>query len=186
MFKLLRSFRRDRRGLAAVEFALILSILTTLVVGVLEVGMKILAAQKAENLASTTADVVAQSETATLAGLDQILDATDDVMAPFDFGADGRVIITSIYRAPDTLNATINWQHTGGGSLVATSRIGSTGQTPTNLPEGFVLNERENVIVAEVYYRYQPLLPGLMFEEATLYRRALFKPRLGTLTTPPT
>lgn len=185
MSQFIRKFRSDRRGLAAVEFALVLSLLTTLVIGVLEVGMKLLAAQKAENLAATTADVVAQSETATLAGLDQIMDATDDVMAPFDFGADGRVIITSIYRAPDTLNATINWQHSGGGSLTATSKIGSVGQQP-NLPTDFVLNERENIIIAEVYYHYEPLLPGLMFEDATLYRRAMFKPRLGTLTNPPT
>jgi Flp pilus assembly pilin Flp len=180
----LRRFLADRTGLAAVEFGLMLSVLISLLVGGLEVTMKILATQKVENLASTTADVVAQSETATTVGLDQLLEATSDVMSPFDFGPDGTVIITSIYRAPNTANALINWQYEGGGDLVATSQLGSPGQQP-NLPSDFVLNERENVIVAEVYYHYQPLLPGLMFDEATIYRRALYKPRLGTLTTAP-
>lgn len=185
MRKLINRLRRDRRGLAAVEFALTLSLLTGLLVGVLEVSMKILASQKVENLAATTADVVSQSETATKLGLDQLMTATAEIMSPFDFGLDGKVIITSIYRAPNTSQALINWQYSGGGSLIATSKLGSVGQQ-ANLPTDFVLNERENVIVAEVFYHYQPLLPGLMFTDSTLYREAFFKPRLGTLTTPPT
>ena len=147
--------------------------------------MHILATEKVEKLASTSADVIAQSEVATLDGIDQLLVATTELMEPFDFGADGVVIITSIYRGVDQPYAKVNWRHSGGGGLAASSELGTVG-AQANLPGGFTLNERENVIVAEVYYQYQPLFPGVLFDERTIYRKALFKPRLSALTTPPT
>ncbi|MGD9538745.1 MAG: TadE/TadG family type IV pilus assembly protein [Alphaproteobacteria bacterium] len=175
---------RDRRGIAAVEFAIALPILTTLFFGCLEVTMNILASEKVEKLAATSADVIAQSEVATLNGLDQLLVATTEIMEPFDFGSDGVVIITSVYRGVDQPYAKVNWRHSGGGGLAATSELGTVGQQ-ANLPDGFTLNERENVIVAEVFYQYQPMFPGVLFDERTIYRKALFKPRLSALTTPP-
>lgn len=185
MLNRISRFIRNRRGVAAIEFALALPILTGLFFGCMEVTMNILAAQKVEKLASTSADVIAQSEVATLAGLNELLSATTDVMNPFDFGADGVVIITSIYRAAGSTQMLVNWRHSGGGQLVATSELGSVGSVAT-LPAGFTLSERENVIVAEVFYRYQPLFPGVLFDEKTIYRRAMFKPRLAALTDAPT
>lgn len=185
MRNFLKRFLDNRRGIAAIEMAIALPILTSLFLGCLEVTMNILAAEKVEKLASTSADVVAQSEVATNAGMDQLLSATTAVMQPFDFGADGVVIITSVYRAAGATQSLVNWRHAGGGQLSATSQLGAVG-APALLPVGFVLTERENVIVAEVYYRYQPLFPGVLFNEKTIYRRALFKPRLSALTSPPT
>ncbi|MSO75262.1 MAG: hypothetical protein EXQ99_09045 [Alphaproteobacteria bacterium] len=120
-----------------------------------------------------------------MAGLNQLLSATTEVMVPFDFGADGFVIITSIYRAAGSTQSLVKWRYSGGGQFVAASKLSNVGAVAT-LPSGFVLTERENVIVAEVYYRYQPMFPGVLFDETTLYRRALFKPRLGVLSTAPT
>ncbi len=178
-------FIRNKRCVAAIEFALALPILMSLFFGCMEVTMNILAAQKVEKLAATSADVVAQSEVATMDGIDDLLSATTDVMNPFDFGADGVVIITSIYRASGSNQMSVNWCHSGGGELVATSEFGTVGSAAT-LPDGFTLNERENVIVAEVFYKYQPLFPGVLFDEKTIYRRAMFKPRLAALTDAPT
>lgn len=185
MLSALSRFIRNRRGVTAVEFGLALPILMSLFFGCLEVTMKILASEKVEKLASTTADVVAQAEVATTTGLQQLLSATTEVMKPFDFGADGVVIITSVYLAAEGAQPVVNWRYTGGGQLSAASKLGNVGASAT-LPQGFVLNEKENAIVAEVYYRYQPLFPGILFNETTLYRRAFFKPRLAALTSPPT
>ena len=40
-------------------------------------------------------------------------------------------------------------------------------------------------VIAEVFYKYTPIAPGLLFDEAVTYRRAFFKPRLGALTDNP-
>ncbi len=49
------------------------------------------------------------------------------------------------------------------------------------MPPGFTLVESDNVIVAEVFYKYKPIAPGLLFDKSAVYRRAFFKPRLGAL-----
>ncbi len=105
-------------------------------------------------------------------------------MNPYDFGTDGIVHITSVTKDPNA-NPTIRWRHTGGGTLSGNdSRIGAVGVV-ANLPAGFTLNDRDNIIIAEVYYRYTPLLTQQVLGEMTLYKIAIYKPRLGALTAPP-
>ena len=80
----------------------------------------------------------------------------------------------------------MNWQRkfpTSGG-LTVESKIGDQGEE-ANLPADFDMYEKENCIVAEVFYKYTPIMPGLLFDEAVTYRRSFFKPRLGALTDNP-
>lgn len=178
---------RDDRGVAAVEFALILPVLITLFYGVIEITRFILISQKTEKLAHSIADVTAQSTLVTIASLDQLMSATADIMNPFPMGVNGRVIITSIYRPAGTATTpSVNWRYTGGGTLAAVSQLGDLGAAP-NMPQSFTFEERENVIAAEVYYQFSPLMTTRFFGNPRLvYRAAFYKPRLGALTSPPT
>lgn len=180
----LQSLGRDNRGVAAIEFALLLPILMVLMIGSLEVTMKIWSTQKAEKLSVTLADVIAQSQTVTQSDLIKLTGSVDRIMDPFPFGTEGVVIISSVYRAQDTEDVKVNWQFKTTGSLSVVSKLGLEG-ADADLPDDLALNERENVIVAEVFYKYKPIAPGLMFEESVVYRRAFFKPRLGALTAKP-
>jgi len=180
----LLQLRRDTRGVAAIEFALLLPVLMVLMIGSLEVTMKIWSTQKAEKLSVTLADVVAQSQTVTQSDLVKLTGSVDRIMDPFPFGSEGVVIISSVYRAQDTEDVKVNWQFKTTGTLSVVSRLGLEGDD-AELPDDLTLNERENVIVAEVFYKYHPIAPGLMFEESVIYRRAFFKPRLGALTAKP-
>jgi Flp pilus assembly pilin Flp len=184
----LRKLWRDKSGVAAIEFALMLPILMTLFIGCIEVTFKIWSTQKAEKLAVTLADVVAQAQEVKQTDLTALVNAVDKIMDPFPFGNNGVVYISSVYLPqPDEDeelgDPIVNWQFKKG-AFSATSRIG-TQDGPATLPDGFDLNERDNVIVAEVIYRYTPIAPGVMFDTATIYRRAFFKPRLGALTDKP-
>jgi Flp pilus assembly pilin Flp len=184
----LRKLWRDRRGVAAIEFALLLPVLMALFIGCLEVTFKIWSTQKAEKLAVTLADVIAQSQEVTINDLESLVSSVDKIMEPFPFGADGVVIISSVYLPQPEEDQPlgepiVNWQHTKG-TYSATSKIGTTGNEAT-LPDDFDLNERDNVIVAEVFYKYTPIAPGVLFDEDVIYRRAFFKPRLGALTDTP-
>jgi Flp pilus assembly pilin Flp len=187
MLNRLRKLRRDNRGVAAIEFALLLPMLIALLIGCLEVTFKIWSTQKAEKLAVTLSDVVAQSTAVTNADLVALIGAVDKIMDPFPFGDDeGKIIISSVYVPQDETDADVNWQcsfPTSGG-LSATSKLGAKGAT-ANLPAGFTLVEKDNVIVTEIFYKYTPIAPGLMFDESIVYRRAWFKPRLGLLITDP-
>ncbi len=186
MLNRLRKLRRDNRGVAAIEFALMLPMLLALLIGCLEVTFKIWSTQKAEKLAVTLSDVIAQSTAVTGGDLQSLIGAVDKIMDPFPFGDDeGKIIISSLYVPQDETEATVNWQCSyPAGGLSANSRLGGKGAT-ANLPTGFTLAEKDNVIVTEIFYRYQPIAPGLMFDEAIVYRRAMFKPRLALLVTDP-
>lgn len=189
MLTLFRKLWRDRKGIAAIEFGLMAPVLLALFIGCIEVTFKIWSTQKAEKLAVTLADVVAQSQEVKVTDLAALVSSIDKIMDPFPFGdAEGVVYITSVYLPQPEEDQPlgdpiVNWQYKKG-SFAAASKIGVEGGDAV-LPEDFDLNERDNVIVAEVFYKYTPIAPGVMFDEAVVYRRAFFKPRLGALTDKP-
>ncbi len=176
---------RHEGGLAVVEFAIMLPVLMTLFYGCIETTRFILVTQKAEKLAHTVADVTAQSATVTTANLDRLMEATNDIMQPFPFHDDGVVLISSLYRTQGSTSVPrVNWRYGGGGDLVATSAFGAVGSTPV-MPAGFTFEERENVIVAEVFFRWRPLISNDFFGTQIIYRQAYYKPRFGALINAP-
>lgn len=186
MLNRLHKLWRDVSGVAAIEFALLLPFLVALLIGCLEVTFKIWSTQKAEKLAVTLSDVIAQSKAVTYSDLDKLTDAVDRIMDPFPFGENGKVIISSVYVAQGETQAKVNWQCSFpvGGTYSATSHLGAKGDNAA-LPADFEMVEKDNVIVSEVFYTYEPIAPGVMFSNDQIYRRAMFKPRLGNLVTDP-
>jgi hypothetical protein len=75
------------------------------------------------------------------------------------------------------------WRYQGGGSYPATSQLGTVGGTAT-VP-GFTFDDREDLVAAEVYYQFTPLISSQFFGTTTVYRTAYYMPRLGALLTPP-
>jgi hypothetical protein len=141
--------------------------------------------ERTDRIAYSVTDIVSQYQTITLANLSDIVQAASQLMNPFPFGANGVVIVTSVYQ-PQTGNPTICWQYTGGGTLSMSSKVGTTGSVPS-LPNGLVLNPNDNVIISEVYYQFTPMFVAEgLFSSGTVYRTAVYKPRLSPLTTPPT
>ncbi|MGE0109843.1 MAG: TadE/TadG family type IV pilus assembly protein [Bdellovibrionales bacterium] len=178
-------FAAHEKGAVAVEFALTLPIWVTILLGSTDAAYMMVLSQRVDRIAYSVTDIVTQSETVTIADLDNILIAASQLMQPFTFGADGIVIITSVYK-PAGQPMKITWQHTGGGSLARGSKIGSTGDIP-NMPNGLTLSDNENVIISEVYYYHRPLFVNAgIFAEKDVYRVAIYKPRLSPLITPPT
>ncbi len=181
MQRMMNTLVNDERGVAAIELAVVLPMLMTLFLGVVEISNFVLVNQRTEKMAHTIADVVSQGEAITTAELDNILSATSEIMKPFPFASLGHVIITSVHR---NVNDTpkVAWQYEGGGTLKNTrSNFGGTGFA-SPLPEGFTLNERETVIIAEVFYNHENLITNIFNgSDPQLYKYAFYKPRLGAL-----
>jgi Flp pilus assembly pilin Flp len=176
----LTGFWRDAKGAIAVEFAVVAPVLVALMVGTFEVTRYVLLHQKLDRMAVAASDLVSQGETITAAQLADIFTATGLIAEPFTIGADGVVIISSIYRVAGV--TTIRWQRSGTGSMSAGSRVGAEGAAP-NFPAGFVLKDGESVIFAEVFYQFRPMFAPDLVPASTLYHRAIFRPRRGTLDT---
>jgi Flp pilus assembly protein TadG len=178
-------FARDHRGAVVAEFALTLPLLLILVMGGAEVGRFILVNQKLDRAATTMADLVAQEETMTTATLNGLFAVVTPTMKPFSLGNNAVVIVSSISLVGST--PTIKWQRTGVGTLSKGSKLGTQGGTAA-LPTGLVVKAGETIIAVEVYYNFTTLfVPNTytvgVIEDRTLYHRAFFRPRLGTLDT---
>ncbi|VAW13271.1 hypothetical protein MNBD_ALPHA09-853 [hydrothermal vent metagenome] len=174
--RLTRRFRRDRRGVAAVEFALILPAMIALYLGLVDVTQILSASRKASGVASAVGDLVAQSIQIDDAGMDNVFVAAASMLSPFD-PSTLTVVITSIDADGDG-NTTVGWSD----ALNAAPRgVGSS----VALPEGLI-EPNSSLIMSEVTYSYESAVShlvsgGSVDTEDTFYlrpRRSLFVGRV--------
>lgn len=171
---------RDRSGIAAVEFALVLPVMLLFSLGVAEVGRFALLTLKLQHAATTMGDLASRDEELSLAAVQSMFSAMQHVVQPFDLANDGVVIVSGVgVDAGDP--PTVFWQEEGAGTLLQPSGIGVEGGDAT-LPADLVLRDGETVIVAEAVFRYTPWLLALI-PETLLRRVAYYRPRLGALRT---
>jgi Flp pilus assembly protein TadG len=76
-------FHRDERGVAAVEFALILPVLVLLYVGVVDITYAVTANRKVTQVTSAVADLTAQAFEVDNQDVQNIFRAANDIMRPY-------------------------------------------------------------------------------------------------------
>jgi len=81
--KLAARFRRDGRGIAAVEFALVFPIMIGLYLGSVEISGALQANKNVGKIASTVSDLVTQQETVTKADIKAIAEIGEALMFPY-------------------------------------------------------------------------------------------------------
>ena len=174
-------FLQRRCGSILVETALVVPILLLIIMGSIEVGRYVLLEQKVARLAANIADLTARSTRLTEDEIDQVFNAASFVVAPFEMGDQGSVLLSNVGRPRGQTQSDVNWQRRGPGTGGAASQIGTEGGQAT-LPAGMTIWEGEDVIVAEVYYEYRPLVFANIVDARTLYRTSFARPRFGALT----
>lgn len=164
------------------ETAVVLPVLITMILGGVEVARFAVLHQKLDRLAMVTSDMVSQGQTISAAELDVIMAASTTVLKPFRMGADGTIVVTSV-TASGGAPPRVAWQRRGGGTLPgAASKFGGPGNNAT-LPPGFQVRDSETAIIAEVYFDFSPMFIPDLLPPQRIYRRAVFRPRAGTLET---
>jgi len=178
--RLWRRFFRAERGTLAVELAMSVPVVFALMVGGVEVTRYVLLKQKVERTSATLADLVAQSEVLSGAGLANLVGAAEHVMTPYTIDTDGRIVVSSLTN-PGGTQPWVAWQRGFGGGGGA-SAFGVQGGAAI-LPEDFVVRAGENVIAVEVFYDYEPMLATNVLEAGPIYTFAVFRPRFAALGT---
>jgi Flp pilus assembly protein TadG len=180
----IRRFWKDDSGVAAIEFGLVISILIVILTGCFECGRYILLNQKLDRTSTSVVDLIAQADNVTTGVLSDTYAAAEEQTLPFDLATHGRVIISSVYK-PDTSTEKVQWQCEGGGSYTsASSEIGDEG-SDADMPDTFTVGVGENVVVAEVFYDYEPFLFEGVFQPAVFRHTSFMRPRGSLLVTDP-
>lgn len=169
----LRRFRGDRRGVSAVEFAMIAPLLITLYLGGVEVTQAVAVSRKTTLIAHTVADLVAQDTNVNNADMNDILSASAAVGSPYS--STDLVVTVSSINIDATGKATIAWSD----SLNGTAR--SAGSVVTLNSALAVPNS--SLIWGEVTYNYKPMFGVVLTGNFNLRDTIYMRPRNANFVT---
>lgn len=175
----LRTLRRNKEGIAAVEFAMVVPIMFFMFVGSIEFSQAITVDRRVTQTASATADLIsrAPSEGMSAAQVDRDLAIIGQLMAPYDATA-LIVNIISIKAVPvpgnpNAVNYVVDWSRDNrGGTPYARGA-----PAPFGMPAGLLV-AGESVIVGHAIYNYSPLIFHYFIQSAfNLEEKFYLKPR---------
>jgi Flp pilus assembly protein TadG len=178
--RLARRFVDDARGLSAVEFALILPLMLTLYLGATEVSQAISANRKVTLVSRTVADLSSQVASISNANMDNILNASAAIAAPFA-GSKLKVTVSCV-KIDANNRATIEWSETLTGSTRSTNTVHTVGSTVTTLP-GTLNVANTWLIWTEAQYDYTPVIGYTITGTLALKDQMYMRPRLSDTVT---
>lgn len=135
---------REKKGLAAIEFAFIAPVMISLFFGTVELCNALLCRQKVTNIASTAADLVAQDTQISTAQMSDVFSALNSIIYPYPTGP-AKIVISSLVDNGHGAG-TVAWSDAQNTPARA---VGST----VNVPAGLITTGG-SVILAEISYNY--------------------------------
>jgi Flp pilus assembly protein TadG len=168
--KLRKFFARERSGMAAVEFALLLPIAIILFLGAFETTNVVMCYMKLISAADTASDLVSQQTSVSTANINDYALASQLVMSPFPAGSLGLVFSSVTWNSSGT--ASVAWQQDVGATAVTSASIISLATSPAILG-----NANESVIVVEAKYAYTSPFHYVLPLNFNLSQNSFSKPR---------
>ena len=169
----LRRFARDREGVSAVEFAIILPFMLTLYLGGVELGDGLAIKFKSTIAARTVTDLASQYITIDNASMTNILGAASIVITPYS--PTNMVVTLSEITVQSNGSGKVIWSD----SLNGTARVvGSTVTMPTNLQTSGI-----TLLYGEVTYPYTPTMGYVVTGTINISQNIFFYPRMSSSIT---
>lgn len=200
----IKRFRKDQRGVAYIEFALVMPILMLFLGGVIDVTRLVLIHSKVDKAVFTVGDLVTQiNENAGANAHCTVIKELQDnvitaIMRPFpaNIGTYGNYdfAVTSVlgtYQGNNTNGPTKNmveWRYDRGtdatnsyvykGVVNASDRYKYVASLPSSLG---TLDRGERLIATEMFYKFYPIVPSLSFLDIqTIHKISYFRGRVTT------
>ncbi len=155
---ILARFARERAGIAAVEFALILPIMVVMFFGMLEASDLYTVNRRLANAANSLVDLAAHEPTITHAQVDDMIVGVTRILEPTDTSSVVMRVI-SITKGPDVNDQpVVHWSRDQDGAEPYVE-----GSTYTGLDDNLSLNADSSLMVVEIEYTYNSALSGRVF-----------------------
>lgn len=158
---------RDRRGVAAIEFAMILPVMLAMFLGSIEITQGVATDRKIGLTVRAAADLTSQATSVSNAEMTNILNAAASIMYPYAT-APMKLKVTAVNIAANG-SATVAW----GDALNTTKR--TTGSSVT-IPTALAVPNTQ-LIWGEIEYTYNPTFGYVLFNNITLTEQNFVRPR---------
>lgn len=173
----LAGFWRDRRGVSAVEFALIAPLLIVMYCGMAELTQAMMAQRRLSNITSAIGDLVAQgTQTGPLKTAD-MFKIGDTIMAPFPTTT-LKMCLASV-ASDSTGKDTVAWAQP---SVSGMADCPAKGAVLTTVPTA-VLPANQTVILARATYTYTSAIKLVLPRNLTFTRTYYLRPRRADAVT---
>ncbi len=149
------AFARERRGVAAVEFAFVAPIMIVLFIGTLELSNSISTSRKLSRLSSTLADLITQGQRLTTSDVDAIMDVSSKIMYPYEDQV--KMVITGIQISNN--KATVVWSRARNASPYS---AGQNYEVPSKIKTNNTF-----LVAAKVSTSYKPTVGWIHYEPPT-------------------
>jgi Flp pilus assembly protein TadG len=160
----------DERGVSAVEFALIAPLMISLYLGCVEISDGVSAQRNVTLIASTLANLTAQSTSLATSDVSGILDASTAIIYPFSSST--LKMTVSCIAIDANKNATVKWSVTRNGTALSGSAT-----VPTALKIAST-----QLVYAQVSYGYKPTIGYTITGTLTLSEDMYMMPRITAPT----
>jgi Flp pilus assembly protein TadG len=166
----LAAFRRDLRGISAIEFALLLPVMLSLYIGGKEISNAIAIDRKVTITARTVTDLVSRATSVSTADMSDILAGSAAVVAPYlpNYVA---FTVSQVY-IDNNGNSTISWSCSYQGTARA---VGSSVTVPSQL-----VTNNSYLIWGEAQYSYTPAIGYVLSGTIVLKDQIYMAPRMSS------
>lgn len=158
---------KDLRAVSATEFAMVLPFLVTLYLGGYQLSDAISAYRKVTFTTRTIADLASQYTSVSDTDLDTILNASEQVLAPYKT-QNATMQITQV-KVDASLVSTVDWSR---GKNVADLAVGTAYALPSSIKQA-----NTYVIIAVVNYNYTPVVAPTLVGSIPMKDQIILSPR---------
>jgi Flp pilus assembly protein TadG len=175
MTRRLSRFWRDRRGVSAVEFALIAPVLIIFYFGMAEMTQAMLAQRRLSHLTASIGDIVARDQQLTDARRDDLFSVGNVLMSPFPTST-LRLCLVSIVSDANGKDV-VAWSDPSNAPVDCPARNDVLDIPVSVLPAG------KSVIMSKASYEYNSVFKFMIPQALTFRRTYYLKPRLSEQVT---
>lgn len=170
---------RDRRGVGAVEFALIAPLLLCLYITAFELTIGLSISKRTTRSASTIADLVTQQTAVTPTWLSTMKDVTASLFAPYI--AENLLIKVTGVTIDSSGNPTVawSWDQSNGRPYA----VGSAVNVPTDMRSASTFVVRAEISVNHTLLMVMPGLLPSKLQTVTISRQYFYRQRVGSTIT---
>ena len=170
---LARRFKRDRRGVSAVEFAFIAPVMIGLYLGCVEISDGVAADRKVSLVVDTLANLSSEVKTIKTSDMTNILNASSAIIAPY--AAANLTATVSCIAIDQNGAATVAWS-----AATANGVPRATGSSIT-VPAALA-NPSSQLLLGEASYAYTPAVGYTITGTLTLSDKMYMAPRISAPT----